>query len=349
MRILSFSVMVTLGTLASAQAHAQEGMRGGMEMTAPDMVVFFDLDKDQLKVGTEENLSELANWLILGDDRSVVITADSATGTASDIAERRSEQVRDYLVRQGVNTDQITIVEMGDPVELTDNQRIIVTTDRSPSSVGATSDAETYDTGRTTYERPMGATTPPADDELADAGYGMEDIGLSVAAGGGVRGFSDQTTRNATDTGAAWEARVGVGMNNWVGVEAAYIGSWHGLNGQFDSGGSNVDIYGNGVEGNLRVNLTQEFPVQPYVLAGVGWTHYTVNEDGVPAGGTLNDEDNVLETPVGAGVATKIGPALLDVRGTFRPAFDAELFDDALGGSPDLHNWSAIARLGFNI
>jgi len=59
----------------------------------------------------------------------------------------------------------------------------------------------------------------------------------------------------------------------------------------------------------------------------------------------IDDEDDVLEIPLGLGVSYHRMGFLGDVRGTVRPAFDSEL----MGAGNELHTWAAEARLGFEL
>ena len=96
-------------------------------------------------------------------------------------------------------------------------------------------------------------------------------IGIEATVGAGAIGFIDDTARNATQTGATWDARMLFGSRSLIAVEGAYVGSVQNIEALGLSTSSL--LLGNGVEGTLRVNVTRT-RVQPYLFGGVGWTHY---------------------------------------------------------------------------
>jgi len=64
----------------------------------------------------------------------------------------------------------------------------------------------------------------------------------------------------------------------------------------------------------------------------------------------MNDSDNQLEIPMGLGVAYRDPSGLVaDLRGTFRAATDAQLVLTGAGNTDyvPMHNWGAVARIGY--
>ena len=67
----------------------------------------------------------------------------------------------------------------------------------------------------------------------------------------------------------------------------------------------------------------------------------------------MNEIDNVLELPLGVGIAGKASGLLLDVRGEFRPAFDEDLLPEVTdgnltpAGSVPMHRWGVNANIGY--
>lgn len=175
-------------------------------------------------------------------------------------------------------------------------------------------------------------------------------VGINVMVGGGLTGFIKDQTTDYTDLGGAWEARVAVGTKYPFSVEAAYLGGAQDVDALGLEDGA--ILLGNGAELGARVNvLSGMTPVQPFLTAGAAWKRYDITNSDFNTS-NLNDEENVLEIPVGAGIGFTAGPLLLDLRGTYRPAF----FDDMTrtgeddideDSATDLDNWRASLNAGF--
>jgi hypothetical protein len=168
-------------------------------------------------------------------------------------------------------------------------------------------------------------------------------IGVSIGIGGGLVGFADADTRNMlADVGGGWEARLTVGTNLPLALEVAYVGSVH------DTGEGTMGdtmLLGNGVEGDLRVNLLPFWVFTPYALVGAGWTNYRLSDqDDADA---VTASDNLISVPLGVGAAFRPYGTLFDVRAVYRVAFDDELI--SLPGERDasLSSWALQARLGW--
>jgi outer membrane protein OmpA-like peptidoglycan-associated protein len=173
-------------------------------------------------------------------------------------------------------------------------------------------------------------------------------IGVGVSVGGGVVGFVDEDTRDVTDPGGSWEARVTVGTRLPVALELAYIGSAQNL----EVAGFDEDaiLLGNGAEATLRLQIPISI-VTPYVFGGIGWTRYDItrNDDALTAA-LIPDSDNVGTVPFGLGLALgNLGGFILDLRGTGRATFNDDLLNAAVattGNSAQLHSWNVTLRLG---
>lgn len=166
-------------------------------------------------------------------------------------------------------------------------------------------------------------------------------VGIGVSAGAGVTGFSDDETSDIVGAGGTWEARVTFGTRSALALEAAYIGSLQQLDLLVDE----LDLIGSGLEGALRLNLGAS-AVQPYVVGGMGWMHYTLRRGDREI--DLRTDDDVLTIPAGAGIAFHAGGALVDLRATYRFAFDDELLRDSgeFEDRESLDTWAATARVG---
>jgi outer membrane protein OmpA-like peptidoglycan-associated protein len=170
-------------------------------------------------------------------------------------------------------------------------------------------------------------------------------LGMSLSVGGGVTAFADDEMREFADLAGSWEARLVLGTRQRLAVEAAYLGSAQSV----DSLGLDQDavLVSNGVGGALRLNfLTDRF--QPYVLAGAAWRRYDLVNSSFNTS-SLNDEDDVLETPVGIGFSYRVERVILDGRGVYRRVFYDDLIQDSAAGpdAPNLHSWGANLMAGF--
>ncbi len=173
-------------------------------------------------------------------------------------------------------------------------------------------------------------------------------LGVGFLVGGGVTGFASDAMMDLTNVGGAWEARVAIGTQLPIGLEVGYLGSAQGM----DAIGLDSDaiLLGNGAEAVARFNLIADAPLQPYAFGGAGLRHYRITNTDQNLS-SLADSDNVFEVPVGAGANFRIGEALLvDVRGTFRFAFDDDLTApdaDTPDVGSDLNSWNALLRVGY--
>jgi hypothetical protein len=67
----------------------------------------------------------------------------------------------------------------------------------------------------------------------------------------------------------------------------------------------------------------------------------------------MNDHDNLLEFPMGAGLAYRMAGFVFDVRGTFRAATEQNLVLKQPAAAPTssdfapMHTWEASAALGY--
>lgn len=186
------------------------------------------------------------------------------------------------------------------------------------------------------------APMPPASEEESM----IARLGVVLAAGGGASGFTNQAMRDATQVGGDWDVRLTVGTRSPIAFEGSYVGSAQAIDALgLDSG---AVLVGNGLQGALRVNATVDTAVQPFLYAGIGWRRYDLQADT-----NLSDvrgEDNVLEVPVGVGVAGKIGELILDARGEFRGVTSEDLLPEVSGTTDNfaaMHRWGVKGTLGF--
>jgi hypothetical protein len=172
-------------------------------------------------------------------------------------------------------------------------------------------------------------------------------VGMSVQAGGGVTNFSRQEARNAASTGGFWEARLVYGTRSIFGGELAYVGSAQGMNAAGVASGA--ALLGNGGEALLRLNapiVNRGALFEPFVFGGMGWTHYSLINEGVNTSNVAN-ADNVGTIPFGGGMAIAYHGFIADARFTYRATYDNGLVALGAGDHANLQNWSLGLQAGF--
>jgi hypothetical protein len=188
------------------------------------------------------------------------------------------------------------------------------------------------------------ATYPPEEKEKTM----FERLGLSIAAGGGVSGFTDGSIRDNTKDGGGWDVRATFGTRSFLSFEAEYIGTAQSISALgLDS---DAMLVSNGVQGALRLNFLRKAPVQPFLFAGVAWRRYDVTNTST-AFSDVNDQDDVVEVPAGIGVAYRWKGLLLDARGEFRATTDNDLMPRfTVGGLREplpMHRYGVNASIGY--
>jgi hypothetical protein len=182
-------------------------------------------------------------------------------------------------------------------------------------------------------------------------------IGVGVTLGGGVTGFTDKTMRDTTSSaGGLWDLRVSFGTHVPLALDVSYLGSATNINGL--ASGRSGTLIGTTVEGALRYNILPHYAWTPYIFGGVGWQRYDVTQTNVTLSDSgMNNKDNLLEFPMGAGLAYRAGGFIADLRGTFRAVTDQNLLLKTPGIAPPvsptssdfapMHTWEASAALGY--
>jgi len=176
----------------------------------------------------------------------------------------------------------------------------------------------------------------------------MSGIGIGIAAGGGAGGFVNDSLRNTTDVGGDWDVRATVGTRSIIAFEGSYIGSAQSINALgLDN---NAVLVGNGVQGALRLNAGFNLPVTPFAYAGLGWRRYELTNTDQNLS-DVRDSDDVLEVPLGIGIAGRTGGVLLDLRGEYRVARNADLLPDVNSLNNDttfaaMNRWGVKGTIG---
>ncbi len=183
-------------------------------------------------------------------------------------------------------------------------------------------------------------------DDDDDGAYNpLSGIGIAIAAGGGAGGFTDATMSDTTDIGGDWDVRLTVGTRSPLAFEGSYIGSAQNITAL----GLDNDaiLVGNGMQGALRVNATLDLPVQPFAFGGVAWRRYDLTR----ADTNLSDvagSDDVLEVPLGIGIAGRWSGFMLDARGEYRLSSDEDLVpsQNRVGDNADMNRWGVKGTVG---
>lgn len=166
------------------------------------------------------------------------------------------------------------------------------------------------------------------------------EMGISVLVGGGPTGFMEIDSRQLTDVGGGWDARLTLGTRSVLGIELGYIGAAQNIT----AAGLDADAYllKNGAEAAAHLSILNG-PVQPYLLAGVGWTNYRLTNDSFN-NTPIPNADNMAHFPLGVGVGVHLRGLVLDGRGVIRPVAGDNLLDSS-GGK--LHTWEGKLMAGW--
>ncbi len=197
----------------------------------------------------------------------------------------------------------------------------------------------------TIYVQPTVVAPPPTDTTpypATDNRSLYERNGIAVSLGGGVEGFVQGSERAATTDGGVWNLRVAVGTRSPLAIEAAYIGSAQAINGLGLQ--SNALLIGNGAQADARINLTDKL-VQPFLYGGVAWKRYTLSNTTTATSDLVNNDD-VLEVPLGVGVASKYAGLMLDLRGEYRLSAQNDMFS-VTAPNDRMDRWGVNANVGY--
>lgn len=173
----------------------------------------------------------------------------------------------------------------------------------------------------------------------------IKSVGLGFSAGGGVDDFASDTMRATTGVGGGWNVRATLGTKTFLALEGSYIGSAQNINAL----GLDNDalLVGNGIQAAGRLNLLTDFPVQPFVYAGVAWRHYDIVDSNINTS-DIADDDDVVEFPGGVGVSGYLFGMMADVRGEYRIASEEDLAPSRNNsGEATMDRWAVTGSLGF--
>lgn len=177
----------------------------------------------------------------------------------------------------------------------------------------------------------------------------LEDRGIAVAVGGGAAGFTEKGMRDNTSISGSWDVTAQFSTRSWLSLEGEYLGTASSIDSLV--GGKNANLVGHAIGGDVRLNILPQYFLQPYAFVGAAYRRYDVTGASFSTSDAgMNDSDNVLEIPMGVGVAYRDPSGLVaDLRGTFRAAADSQLVLTGMNTTDyvPLHNWGAVARIGY--
>jgi len=215
---------------------------------------------------------------------------------------------------------------------------------RSSSMVAAQSDPT-----RPASERPAYANSTP-DPEDVRYKYDSDEnaiSGITFLAGGGVEGYSGSLAPRI-GPGASWGVTLGLRPLKVLGLELGYTGAANDLrDSNLYPGGQGPDIVRHGGQAVLTLGLPTA--IQPYILGGVGVSHYSVRS-GIQAAGFHNDTSGLI--PVGAGIRAHIFHFTVDARFVYNVLFSQGFADRAnpqsvVGiKSVDAGSWRTLLQIG---
>jgi outer membrane protein OmpA-like peptidoglycan-associated protein len=345
---------------ANANKEASGGTANKMHCEEIGRIIEFKVGDASLSPSAKQVLETTASWANDAPDRGIRLegAADKSGPTQlnEELSKERAQAAKAYLTQQGVDPDKIRTEALGEnPDRPMLNGLRAVEVRNCSAPVAAAPAAEEPAPPTTVVVTPP--PPPPVEvvpepmpiaPPVATSDKPPSRVGVGIELGGGATGFSDKEARDLTDPGGMWEARAAFGTRLPVGFEGAYVGTAQNLNAL----GLDRDalLVSNGAEGVVRLNMGA-LRVQPYVFGGAGWTHYSVERNNNTTSSLNGTTDNVYTIPAGAGLSFRIGSGLLlDVRGTYRWAFDADLLNASYTGSgksASLSNWNAAAHLGW--
>ena len=176
----------------------------------------------------------------------------------------------------------------------------------------------------------------------------FDEQGIAVGVGGGLNGFTEKGMRDNTSVAGSWDVLAQVGTRSYLSLEGEYLGTASTIDSLV--GGRSATLVGNGFGADVRFNVIPDQVWQPYLFVGGAYRRYDVSGAAFTTSDAgINDSDNVFEVPMGAGVSYRSESFFGDVRGTFRAATNSQL---VLTGSSatdyvPMHNWGALARIGY--
>ena len=148
-----------------------------------------------------------------------------------------------------------------------------------------------------------------------------------------------------TATASYWDLRFVVGTRQSLGIEAGYAGTVQ----RIQALGIDRDalLLSTALESDLRFHFL-DGAWQPYMLVGAAWRRYQVrNADSNTS--AMRDRDDVLEIPMGLGMAYRWQGLVLDGRAVYRAAADEDLLATRAEDESSLDNFHVSAGIGWEL
>lgn len=264
----------------------------------------------------------------------------------------------------GLTSSALAQPVQDDPDKSNENNQSGATAPVNPQGTATTADATGTVQGSATVQlgtQPTYVPPPPPPpptitvqeerpDDVAMPKTRGERAGVAISAGAGASGFTNDQLRGTTNVGGEWDVRLTMGTRSPLAFEASYIGSAQPINALGLS--NDAMLVGNGVQGALRLNGTIDLPVQPFIFGGAAWRHYAVTNTTTNTS-DISNKDDVLEIPMGVGLAGTYEGLILDARGEFRYTTNNDLLRANgidIGSTNDfasMHRWGVNASVGY--
>jgi hypothetical protein len=346
------------GDQGAENTDTEMGMRSSGKPKCQDagVTVAFKVDSHELDQNARGALDGVATWLKQDNRRTLYLEgfADT-TGQAEPnlvLSAKRADEVKTYLVEQGVDASRVTTVGRGEEIDhLPANGRAVtfLACQSPPGSGPAVAQLEVPPV--TPVEPVATALPPPTPPQPAPKPRWASGFGWAVMAGGGYTDFTQNDMQSTTSGGGAWDARFVGGTNSVIGFEAAYVGSARSIN-TLGVTANNPALVSNGLEGNLRINAplrrgSQLF--EPYAFLGLGYQYFNVSNYNSNSGAlsSFSSSDNTMTVPMGGGFAYAYKAFIADVRGGWTPVYYDNLLVGTSNVNGTLNNWNVGSQVGF--
>ncbi len=165
-------------------------------------------------------------------------------------------------------------------------------------------------------------------------------VGNGVMVGGGFGNFTGDVSRDETGPVGAWGLKWIGGTRSVIGGEIGYVGGINTLAGTI----SDDYLLSTSFDAALRLGWPVPLHsalIAPFAFGGGGWTRYGLVNEGPSRGVLTTGTDHQFTIPMGVGINVGYRGFLAEARGTYRQAFDDELF-----GSADMSTWGVSLGLG---
>jgi hypothetical protein len=334
------------------------------------VTVSFDTGSYTLDQNAKGALDGVSKWMHTNEARTLRLRgfADTTGNTTANItlSQERADNVRDYLIQQGVDASRISTVGHGEEhpeermlpaqgrtvtFEGCQPMKVAEATPPAPAPTAVPAPApEPVAPVEETPPAPVAIAPPPPEPtyELAPGYHYTSVIGMALLVGGGFQDFTSGNAKALTAGGGSWNARIVAGTRSFVGLEAAYVGSANNVRNIL---GTNVSssVIGNGLEGNLRLQvpiMVGYSMIEPFGFVGLGWSNYRVTNNRLATSDFSTKSDNVMTVPLGGGVAYTYKMFTVDARASWTPTYYNNLIINNPGSTNNLDHWGLGGNLG---